>query len=92
MCGHPKAKGAIVDFIMLYTFDEVNLDENPCLVLSCEHIFTMESMDGHMSMLDIYSGNEEGSITNLKNSTEPFSASGMKSCTTCRGPLRNLNC
>jgi hypothetical protein len=48
-------------------------------------------MDGHMSMSDFYTMNGEGSIVDLKNSAEPFSASGMKSCPTCRGPLRNLN-
>jgi hypothetical protein len=48
-------------------------------------------MDGHMSMSDFYIMNEEGSILGLKNSAEPFSASEMKSCPTCRGPLRNLN-
>jgi hypothetical protein len=91
ICAHPKVKGTIVDFIMSCTFDEVDLDENPCIVPSCGHILTMESMDGHMSMSDFYSMSEEGSITDLKNSAEPFSASGMKSCPTCRGPLRNLN-
>ncbi|KFZ11230.1 hypothetical protein V502_07660 [Pseudogymnoascus sp. VKM F-4520 (FW-2644)] len=48
-------------------------------------------MDGHMSMSDFYVFNSEGSIIDVKNSAEPFSASEMKSCPTCRGPLRNLN-
>lgn len=81
----------VVDFIFSSTFEEVNLDENPCIVPSCGHILTLESMDGHMSMADFYTMNSEGSIVDLKNSAEPFSASGMKSCPTCRGPLRNLN-
>ncbi|MCJ1396232.1 hypothetical protein MMC18_009121 [Xylographa bjoerkii] len=42
-------------------------------------------------MSDFYTINGEGSIVDLKNGAEPFSASGMKSCPTCRGPLRNLN-
>ncbi|KAI4140187.1 MAG: hypothetical protein L6R39_005901 [Caloplaca ligustica] len=48
-------------------------------------------MDGHMGMSDFYVMNGEGSIVDLKNSAEPFSASGLKSCPSCRGPLRNLN-
>ena len=44
-----------------------------------------------MSMSDFYTTNGEGSIVDLKNSADLFSASGMKSCPTCRGPLRNLN-
>ncbi|TGO16135.1 hypothetical protein BPAE_0516g00020 [Botrytis paeoniae] len=90
-CAHPAIKGMVVDFILSSTFEEVDLDENPCIVPSCGHILTLESMDGHMSMSDFYSMDGEGSIVDLKNSAEPFSASGMKSCPTCRGPLSNLN-
>jgi hypothetical protein len=81
----------IVDFILSSTFEEVDLDENPCIIPPCGHILTLESMDGHMSMSDFYTMDAEGSIVDLKNSAEPFSASGMKSCPTCRGPLRSLN-
>lgn len=81
----------VVDFILSSTFEEVDLDKNPCILPSCGHILTVESMDGHMSMSNFYTTNDEGSIVDLKNSAEPFSASGMKSCPTCRGPLRNLN-
>ena len=91
ICAHPTIKGMVVDFIMSSTFEEVDLDENPCIMPSCGHILTLESMDGHMSMSDFYTTNAEGSIVDLKNSAEPFSASGVKSCPTCRGPLRNLN-
>ena len=80
-----------MDYILSSNFEEVNLDENPCIVPSCGHILTLESMDGHMSMADFYTMNGEGSIVGLKNSAEPFSASGMKNCPNCRGPLRNVN-
>jgi hypothetical protein len=91
ICAHPTIKGMVVDFILSSTFEEVDLDENPCIMPSCGHILTLESMDGHMSMSDFYTMNGEGSIVDLKNSAEPFSASGMKSCPTCHGHLRNLN-
>ena len=91
ICAHPTIKGMVVDFILSSTFEEIDLDENPCIMPSCGHILTLESMDGHMSMSDFYTTNGEGSIVDLKNSAEPFSVSGMKSCPTCRGPLRSLN-
>ncbi|KAL5354313.1 hypothetical protein ACLOAV_000401 [Pseudogymnoascus australis] len=91
ICAHPTIKGMVVDFIMSSTFEEVDLDEDPCIVPPCGHILTLESMDGHMSMSDFYSFDSEGSIIDVKNDAEPFSASEMKSCPTCRGPLRNLN-
>lgn len=91
ICAHPTIKGMIVDLILSSTFEGVDLDEDPCIVPSSGHILTLESMDGHMSMSDVYIINVEGSIVDLKNSAEPFSASGMKSCPTCRGPLRDIN-
>jgi hypothetical protein len=80
-----------VDFILLFTFEEVDLNKNPCIMLFCGHILTLESMDGHMAMSDFYTTNGEGLIVDLKNNAELFFASGIKSCLTCRGPLRNLN-
>ena len=44
-----------------------------------------------MSVSGFYTMIAEGSNLDLKNSAEPFFASEMKSCLTCRGPLRNLN-
>jgi hypothetical protein len=81
----------VVDFILSSTFEEVNLDESPCIIPSCGHLLTVESMDGHMSMSDYYNINDDGSVIGLRNSAEPFSTSGMKNCPICRGPLRNVN-
>jgi hypothetical protein len=91
ICAPQNVKEMVVDFILSSTFEEIDLDEEPCIVPSCGHILTLESMDGHMSIPDFYLTNDEGSIIGLKNSAGPFSASGMKSCPTCRSPLRNLN-
>ncbi|KAF2128236.1 P-loop containing nucleoside triphosphate hydrolase protein [Dothidotthia symphoricarpi CBS 119687] len=91
ICAPPTIKGMVVDFIMSSTFEDIDLDEEPCIVPPCGHIITLESMDGHMSMSDFYTQDSEGSIVGLKHSAEPFSASEMKKCPTCRGPLRNLN-
>jgi hypothetical protein len=91
ICAHPAIKEMVVDYILSSSYKEVDLDTDPCIIPACGHILTLESMDGHMSMSDFYISNVEGSIVALKNSAEPFSASGMKSCPTCRAPLRNLN-
>ncbi|KAH7327558.1 hypothetical protein BKA65DRAFT_608325 [Rhexocercosporidium sp. MPI-PUGE-AT-0058] len=91
ICAHPIIKGIVVDFILSTTFEEVDLNKNPCIMPSYRHILTLESINGHISISDFYTTNSKGLIVDLKNSAEPFSASGMKSCPTCRGPLRNLN-
>jgi hypothetical protein len=77
---HLIIKGIVIDFILLYTFREVNLNDNPYIILLCGHILTLESINRHISMLDFYTINAKGSIVDLKNSAEPFSASEMKTC------------
>lgn len=85
----------MVDYIMGNSYADVNLNESPCIIPSCGHILTLESMDGHMSMLDFYSVSQEssnlGHITGLKSRVEPFSVADLKNCPMCRSPLRNIN-
>ncbi|KAI9712972.1 MAG: hypothetical protein M1812_006719 [Candelaria pacifica] len=47
-------------------------------------------MDGHMSMSDHYIFAPDGSVSDLKASSDPFTGE-LKSCPVCRSPLRNIN-
>jgi hypothetical protein len=80
---------------MEFTYAEIDLDEDPCIIPSCGHILTLESMDGHMEIAKYYTisddTNAEKSIIALKSSSVPFSTSELKSCPMCRSPLRNIN-
>lgn len=94
-CGLSPVKEMMVDYIMSCSYGDVDLNESPCIIPSCGHILTLESMDGHMSMLDFYSISQEpssqGHITGLKSRVEPFSVADLKKCPMCRSPLRNIN-
>ncbi|KAF8856068.1 P-loop containing nucleoside triphosphate hydrolase protein [Acephala macrosclerotiorum] len=91
VCAKASIKTMVVDYIMSSTYEEIDLDESPCIIPSCGHILTLESMDGHMSMSDFYTSDETGSFVELTKNSEPFSASSLKNCPQCRGPLRNIN-
>jgi len=94
-CAGKSIKDMTVDYIMGSTYAEIDLDENPCIIPSCGHILTLESMDGHMEIAKYYTisddTNAENSIIALKSSSVPFSTSELKSCPMCRSPLRNIN-
>lgn len=94
-CANESVKSMMVDYIMGSSYAEVDLDESPCIVPSCGHILTLESMDGHMDMSNYYitttNDNVEDPITALKSKSVPFSASELKNCPMCRKPLRNIN-
>ena len=94
-CADESVKSSMVDFIMGLSYAEIDLDDSPCLIPSCGHILTLESMDGHMGLSEYYAIsseiNVEQPIIALKASSVPFSASELKNCPLCRKPLRNIN-
>ena len=94
-CADKSVKDMMVDYIMGSTYAEIDLDENPCIIPSCGHILSLESMDGHMEIPKYYTvsddTNAKDSIVALKSSSVPFSTSELKNCPICRSPLRNIN-
>lgn len=94
-CAAKAVKDMMVDYILGSTYGEINLDENPCIIPSCGHILSLESMDGHMEIAKHYivsdDADAEQPIIALRSTSVPFSASDLKNCPMCRAPLRNIN-
>lgn len=94
-CAAQAVKDLMVDYIMGSTYGEIDLDENPCIIPSCGHILSLESMDGHMEIAKYYAFSDdtdaEQPIIALASSSLPFSTSDLKNCPLCRAPLRNIN-
>lgn len=94
-CADTSVKDMMVDYIMGSAYADINLDESPCLIPSCGHILTLESMDGHMDISSYYTmssnSDVEEPIIALKSSSVPFSTSELRNCPLCRKPLRNIN-
>jgi hypothetical protein len=94
-CADAAIQNLAIDYIGGSTYDEVDLDEQPCIIPSCGHIMTLESMDGHMDMAKYYTLSEDADaackISGLTSSSVPFSAADLKNCPICRSPLRNIN-
>ena len=82
-------------YIMRFSYAEINLDESSCIILSCDHILTLKSMNDHMSISDYYTFFDESddtdSIVRLKSSSKSFSIVELKNCSMCRCSLRNIN-
>ena len=75
------------------SYDEINLDEEPCIFPDCGHFLTVSSMDGQMEMASHYELDEDGLPTKLHGPSKPFSMddSGIAVCANCRGSLRNVS-
>lgn len=90
VCGNDEILSHEVDFILGQTYKEISLDENPCIFPSCGHFLTMESMDAQMDLKQHYVVDADEKPIALTTSLNPFSMDDIKTCATCRGPLRDL--
>ncbi|KAI0092232.1 hypothetical protein BDY19DRAFT_929008 [Irpex rosettiformis] len=82
-------KQDIVDFIMQRTLADIDLTstdlENRLITLECQHIFTVETLDGHCSMTDYYEIDPMGQYLSLK--APPVNYQLPPVCPTCRGTI-----
>lgn len=90
-CGKPEILEQQVDFIEFTEYHDVDLDDNPVVILTCGHCFTISTLDGLMSMSDYYEIDDNGLPKSIKTTgASNFSKDELKSCPTCRGTLRNV--
>ena len=73
-----------MDYIELKTFAEIDWGEERLIVLECGHIFTMETMDGHMEMETYYEKDNE-EWTDFKMLSSQSGENKMMTCPDCRG-------
>ncbi|KAL2841156.1 hypothetical protein BJY01DRAFT_257156 [Aspergillus pseudoustus] len=89
-CGSDSIKETTVDFIMGEQYEEVDLDENPCLFPPCGHFLTIESMDAQMDIKKHYLLDENERPASIASSSQPFSIDDIRTCAICRGSLRKV--
>ncbi|CAH1761849.1 12644_t:CDS:10 [Entrophospora sp. SA101] len=83
-----NVKRQVADMVMQSTFEDVNWNEERMIVLECGHVFTMESMDGHMEMQDFYEGDPQGWTAIKPITHQPRK---IKVCPNCRAPIKNIH-
>ncbi|KAL1954732.1 hypothetical protein VTO42DRAFT_785 [Malbranchea cinnamomea] len=90
VCATDDIKKTPVDFILGETYEQIDLNVNPCIFPPCGHFLTMESMDAQMDLRRHYVLDDEGRPTGIASSSEPFSIDDIRTCATCRGSLRSI--
>lgn len=77
--------------VMFETYKDINVDEDPVIILPCKHMFTLSTLDGQLGLSDCYEMDKDGVPTKAK----PFPATGsdgpIKGCPNCRSSLRSIN-
>lgn len=77
VCASDEVKDLHADLIVMLRYGDVDLDESLCVFAKCGHVFTTESLDGAIGMVDHYSVDATtGMPEAVKCSSEPFSYKG----------------
>lgn len=88
----PDRRADIVDFIMQRRLDEVDLTSSDTserlITLTCGHVFTVETLDGHCDMHSYYEVDPMGRFISTK--APPINYQTPPTCPTCRGPITAL--
>lgn len=90
-CGSDEIRETPVDFILGESYREINLDQNPCVFPPCGHFLTVESIDAQMDLKKHYIVDKMERPISIASSSQPFSIDDIRTCATCRGPLRKLS-
>ncbi|CAG8640251.1 1615_t:CDS:10 [Funneliformis mosseae] len=59
ICAPKDVKDQMIDFIELQSFAEIDWGKERMVILDCGHVFTMDTMDRHMEMMNYYEGSYE---------------------------------
>ncbi|PKC62918.1 P-loop containing nucleoside triphosphate hydrolase protein, partial [Rhizophagus irregularis] len=87
-CASEKVKDQVPDVIMGTKFSEIDWNEERMVVLSCGHVYTMETMDMLVKMEEYYEGSIERGWTSIK--ALPTSSKDIIKCPACRAPVKNI--
>ncbi|CAI6083594.1 unnamed protein product [Clonostachys chloroleuca] len=92
-CASDPVKQFCVDFVELKLYEDINLDEEPCIFPDCGHFLTITSMDGIMHMSEHYELDMDGYPVKLRGPSAPFTMEekSISVCATCRGSLRSIS-
>ncbi|KAF9139293.1 hypothetical protein BGX30_008146 [Mortierella sp. GBA39] len=89
----PSVMEMIVDLIMQVPLSDIDVNEDPLLVLPCGHALVMSSLDGLMEMNDYYEEDINpltGEVAFVMTKSLPNSEVPMIGCPSCRAPIASL--
>lgn len=87
-CGDKKSQ--VVDVISFSPFGDVDLSEDPIIVLPCRHFYTISTLDGHFGIRSVYESDASGDFIGLRDLYAADINEKPKWCPDCREPIRSV--
>ncbi|KAI4718642.1 hypothetical protein E4T48_05160 [Aureobasidium sp. EXF-10727] len=90
-CADEETKNRTVDLIMMSSYQDVDLDEEPCIFPACGHFYTIGTLDGHLGLAEHYVLDESEHPIALKASHDSLDVDKTRIvCPDCRRSLRDI--
>ena len=70
------------------TLAEYDYKEEPLIALSCKHLFTISTLDGHVEIAKVYSKDKKGEWSGVLEL--PAKCGAIPQCPHCREPITNV--
>jgi len=84
-CGSDDIKARVVDMIMLATYADHDVDDDPIVFLSCAHFFAASTLDGQLGMNQVYRREDaSGAFIGLLPLRDADITEKPKCCPECR--------
>lgn len=91
-CCDDMLKLRVCDIIMISTYKDHNVDDDPIIFLPCGHFFSTSTLDGHLAISEVYHCDDKtGSFLSLKPLSEANINEKPKSCPECRSMIHSIN-
>ncbi|THV66628.1 hypothetical protein D6D28_08191 [Aureobasidium pullulans] len=90
-CCSEEVKSRVVDLIMMSTYSDVDLNEEPCIFPACGHFYTIGTMDGHLGLSEHYVMDVNGLPVALRAPEDSLDVDKTRMvCPDCRRSLRDI--
>ncbi|KAH4209175.1 hypothetical protein HBI81_042970 [Parastagonospora nodorum] len=78
------------DMLELKSYSDIELDESPIIALSCSHFFTIETLDGHIDLKEVYEQDPRtGHYIGMRENSQL--AVNIPQCPYCKTPIRQFD-
>ncbi|TIA79587.1 hypothetical protein D6C76_03537 [Aureobasidium pullulans] len=90
-CCSEEVKSRVVDLIMMSTYSDVDLNEEPCIFPACGHFYTIGTMDGHLGLSEHYVMDDNGLPVAPRAPEDSLDVDKTRMvCPDCRRSLRDI--
>lgn len=93
VCGTFKHKDirveTTIDSVQFTTYEQIDLDENPVVVLPCQHFFSRRFVDVMLNIMAVYASDEHGQFVRVITPSQMIVQ--LKQCPDCRQLISGLH-